>query len=74
MDEERSYEVLREVSEFGRTRILVRCPFCRVEEWAYIWSMAGKGKKCPGCGAKHFYLPPVSKRKTDTCEALGETE
>lgn len=32
---------------------VIRCPFCATEFEAFWWSIAGGGKKCPGCGAKH---------------------
>lgn len=33
-------------SEFGRSTVRVTCPFCgRVTE-AYVWSLAGGGKRC----------------------------
>lgn len=34
----------------------IRCPFCKTITRAYHWSLAGGGKKCIGCGAKHFYF------------------
>ena len=43
-------ETLDTEREFSRTRDLIRCPFCRREVWAYRWSRAGSGKRCP-CGA-----------------------
>lgn len=51
----RQYSVIREFSEMGRSRILIECPFCGETFWAYVWSLAGCGKKCPRCGAKHFW-------------------
>lgn len=41
----------RKWSEMGKTRIAVDCPFCGVELIAYLWSLAGSGKRCQ-CGAK----------------------
>ena len=50
--------------EFSRTRDLIRCPFCQGEVWAYRWSRAGSGKRCP-CGAllcsRDAYGPEPSK-------------
>lgn len=40
-------------SEVGKRRIEIECPFCNATFWAYVWSLAGGGKKCPNCGAKH---------------------
>ena len=44
----------------GRTRILIECPFCGAREWAYVWSLAGSGKRCP-CGALHGSLGSMKK-------------
>jgi hypothetical protein len=41
----------RAVSEFGRRRIEVECPFCFEQFWAFVWSLAGGGKRCPNCRA-----------------------
>jgi hypothetical protein len=41
---------LETVSGVGLTRDLIRCPFCQTAVWAYAWSRAGSGKRCP-CGA-----------------------
>jgi len=54
--EERPYTVIMVISEMGRTRHLIRCPYCGEEVWAYIWSMAGHGKKCPKCKAIHTWM------------------
>ena len=31
--------------------IYFNCPFCEDEIKAYVWSLCGGGKRCPGCGA-----------------------
>jgi hypothetical protein len=49
----RPFEVGHVISEMGRSRIEVTCPFCDALFYAYIWSISGGGKKCPGCGAMH---------------------
>lgn len=43
----------RTVSRFGRSWCDITCPFCGRVVRAYIWSLAGGGKRC-GCGAKHL--------------------
>jgi rubrerythrin len=58
----REYSVKLLVSEFGKTRILIVCPFCGEEVWAYKWSLAGSGKKCPQCGAKHASFASVKRK------------
>lgn len=35
------------VSEFGRSTVFVTCPFCGRKTEAYVWSLAGSGKRCP---------------------------
>lgn len=47
--------ILDSRSEFGRSRILVRCPYCERELWVFKWSYAGCGKRCE-CGAKLGWL------------------
>lgn len=41
------------VSEMGRRRIEIECPFCFVRFWAFVWSLSGGGKRCPNCRAMH---------------------
>jgi len=47
-------------SAHGRSTKIVVCPFCKEETEVYIWSFAGRGKKCE-CGAQlsdwHCYKP-----------------
>lgn len=49
----RDYRVLDRRSEMGRSRVFIECPFCKGRFWAYVWSLAGSGKKCPHCEAFH---------------------
>ena len=53
--EKREFVVTQRISEFGRSRMLIRCPFCHTETWAYIWSISGHGKRCGGCRAYFFH-------------------
>lgn len=48
----KSYVVVDERSEHGRSSIDIKCPFCGQVSTAYLWSLNGCGKKC-ACGAKH---------------------
>jgi hypothetical protein len=41
---------LRKFTEHGRSRVWLRCPFCKATVQAYLWSLAGGGKRCD-CGA-----------------------
>lgn len=61
----RPYTVIRDYREFGRNRILIECPFCQEQVWAYSWSLAGSGKKCPKCGAKHTWFTGTHRRKSN---------
>lgn len=37
----------------GRSWRNVTCAFCGAVVKVYVWSLAGRGKRCPGCGALH---------------------
>jgi hypothetical protein len=59
----RNHKKYRGVSEFGKSTCIIECPYCGVETEAYVWSLAGCGKKC-SCGAMHSsinitYEPPT---------------
>ena len=69
----RKYRVLgRTSSPCGQTTITIRCPWCDSSFTAYVWSLAGSGKRCPSCGSLHTstnaYAPPertISERVKD---------
>jgi hypothetical protein len=42
-------------SAFGRSHCYITCPFCQAETKAFVWSLAGGGKRC-SCGALHTNL------------------
>lgn len=45
------YEVIdHNPAAAGRSTIDIECPFCGEEATAFLWSLAGGGKKCV-CGA-----------------------
>ena len=46
----------------GRTLAAIECPFCGCTVQAYVWSLAGSGKRCE-CGAVHHYYPAVTVRR-----------
>lgn len=50
----RQWQSLGRISENGRTRIQLQCPFCSNVVEAYVWSL-GNGKRCT-CGAMHGRL------------------
>jgi hypothetical protein len=60
----RTYEVLYERAEFGRSVVGIRCPYCGAVTEAYVWSLAGSGKRC-ACGAVHHWLHQTSTKETD---------
>lgn len=37
-------------SGVGRTKVVLECPFCAATVEAFLWSLAGSGKRC-ACGA-----------------------
>lgn len=46
----REYATLWTTSGMGTSSVTLRCPFCSGRVVAYIWSLAGRGKRCE-CGA-----------------------
>lgn len=49
--EGREYAIISESpGSNGRSTYTLRCPFCQGRVVAYVWSLAGGGKRCP-CGA-----------------------
>lgn len=44
--EVREYTVTNDRSTFGRSTIDIRCPFCQSITTAFVWSLAGSGKRC----------------------------
>jgi len=46
-------ETLYYIPDFGRQGWKCRCSLCGEELRVYEWSIAGTGKRCPGCG--HLY-------------------
>jgi len=41
------------IPEVGRQGWMVECSICNEEFRVYEWSIAGTGRRCPGCG--HLY-------------------
>lgn len=58
------------ISEMGKRRSRIECPFCLAVFWAYHWSLAGGGRKCPHCGAMHASFG--SAHPIEGNEDLGE--
>lgn len=52
-DKQRLYKVLARRPEMGKSRVLIECPFCKGQFWAYVWSLSGSGKRCPHCNSWH---------------------
>lgn len=49
--EERQWSAHGETVEYPSSRVIfIDCPFCKAEVRAYVWSLAGGGKRCE-CGA-----------------------
>lgn len=49
----RQFEPVEYQPRMGRSSVMIPCPFCDAWFEAFVWSLAGSGKKCPGCGALH---------------------
>jgi hypothetical protein len=45
------YEACELGNTHGRAPVEITCPFCATVFTAYKWSLAGSGKRCPGCRA-----------------------
>lgn len=63
-EESRLHERTITSRQNGRTLAAILCPFCGCTTEAYVWSLAGSGKRCGDCGALHVYHPAVSVRRT----------
>lgn len=50
LTETRLASTLRIYRAPGRTAVDIECPFCQCVTQAYVWSLAGSGKRCE-CGA-----------------------
>ena len=48
--ESRGFGYKRKFEVHGKSRIWFDCPFCKGTVVAYLWSLAGGGKRCD-CGA-----------------------
>lgn len=46
-DEMREHTATNLISQFGCSRCDIECPWCGTVVTAYLWSLAGSGKKCP---------------------------
>lgn len=54
-NERRDHQRWRGRSAMGRSTDIIDCPFCQQGTEVYVWSLAGRGKKCE-CGALHTNL------------------
>ena len=61
---DRLYEVVYRIARAGRSVVGIRCPYCGSVTEAYIWSLAGSGKRCE-CGAVHHWLHQTSTKEID---------
>jgi hypothetical protein len=59
--DQREHERSATSSLFGRSFCYITCPFCHERVRAYVWSLAGGGKRCP-CGALHGNLGMTYKK------------
>ncbi|AUR90148.1 hypothetical protein NVP1138O_25 [Vibrio phage 1.138.O._10N.261.48.A1] len=57
-------ESMGRTSEHGNSTIDLLCPFCGKITEAFIWSLAGSGKKCAGnCKDTIFYKSGIAERR-----------
>ena len=68
--ETREHERSATKSRMGRSSCVVTCPFCGEKVTAFIWSIAGGGKRCP-CGAIHDAEGRTHKRKSQDVHRLA---
>lgn len=71
--ERREHQRSATVSQFGRSYCRITCPFCLQVCTAYIWSLAGGGKRCPGCKALHTSIG-FTFRDVEPEEGNGQKE
>lgn len=50
-------------SRHGRSSIIIKCPWCGDEVVAYVWSLAGSGKRCCTCKDVIHYMCISAKRR-----------
>lgn len=62
MNESRDHDRHEWVNADGRRMVTITCPFCRSRTEAHLWSLAGSGKRCPGCRALHTYHPAATHK------------
>lgn len=70
------FKIVSRWSEFGRSSVTIRCPFCGHLTRAYIWSLAGNGKRCnnPLCRAMFLYITQSAYKDVVPSEQKGETK
>jgi hypothetical protein len=65
-NEQRPHERSATIPAFGRSYCYITCPFCNTEAKTFIWSLAGGGKRCPGCKAMHTHWGMTIAKDGDT--------
>jgi hypothetical protein len=65
LHEQREWTGLGYHSLFGRSYIYIKCPFCGAEVKAFVWSLAGCGKKCNECDAQFASFGMAFKKIKD---------
>ncbi len=66
MTERPKLTIIRYQPAHGKSYAVVRCPCGEVFQ-AYIWSMAGKGKKCPKCKVVYYLSDMEEFKLPDFC-------
>lgn len=59
--ETRKHTAIQGRATVGRAIVYITCPFCGHTCTAYLWSLAGSGKRCTKCRAKHDHYGNTTK-------------
>lgn len=63
MMERREHQRTSTSSLMGKSFYYITCPFCEYVCKAYVWSVAGHGKRCPQCQAMHHHRGYSERKK-----------
>lgn len=63
--EHRPFEVISRLHEFGRSSVVIKCPFCGSRSRAFIWSLAGNGKRCENRSCRAMFVYTTSEAYRD---------
>lgn len=58
----REHEAHSYRSRHGRSSVIIKCPWCGSEVEAFVWSLAGSGKRCDTCPDVIHYMSVSAKK------------